>query len=132
MGFYFRKVNTEDIVCVLNAEANPVKEQKHYNGIGPCNGSQSKKTSNKTVLGSYITIIEVGYSAFFVSLNFRLFVGCLTFSCCLRLSFVVSDCRLLSLLSTTSDNISIDTQYFKLYYLCCRKFEHAFGLSIQV
>lgn len=65
MGFYFRKVNTEaTIVCVLNAEANPVKEQKHYNGIGPCNGSQSKKTSNKTVLGSYITIIEVGYSAF--------------------------------------------------------------------
>ena len=114
MGFYFRKVNTEaTIVCVLNAEANPVKEQKHYNGIGPCNGSQSKKTSNKTVLGSYITIIEVGYSAFFVSLNFRLFVGCL-------------------LLSTISDNISIDTQYFKLYYLCCRKFEHAFGLSIQV
>ncbi len=99
MGFYFRKVNTEaTIVCVLNAEANPVKEQKHYNGIGPCNGSQSKKTSNKTVLGSYITIIEVGYSAFFVSLNFRLFVGCLTFSCCLRLSFVVSDCRLLSLI----------------------------------
>lgn len=94
MGFYFRKVNTEaTIVCVLNAEANPVKEQKHYNGIGPCNGSQSKKTSNKTVLGSYITIIEVGYSAFFVSLNFRLFVGCLTFSCCLRLSFVVSYCR---------------------------------------
>ncbi len=30
MGFYFRKVNTEaTIVCVLNAEANPVKEQKH-------------------------------------------------------------------------------------------------------
>lgn len=127
MGFYFRKVNTEaTIVCVLNAEANPVKEQKHYNGIGPCNGSQSKKTSNKTVLGSYITIIEVGYSAFFVSLNFRLFVGCLTF---FLLSQIVVCCLLLS---TTSDNISIDTQYFKLYYLCCRKFEHAFGLSIQV
>lgn len=127
MGFYFRKVNTEaTIVCVLNAEANPVKEQKHYNGIGPCNGSQSKKTSNKTVLGSYITIIEVGYSAFFVSLNFRLFVG---LSNVFLLSQIVVCCLLLS---TISDNISIDTQYFKLYYLCCRKFEHAFGLSIQV
>lgn len=31
MGFYFRKVNTEaTIVCVLNAEANPVKERIYY------------------------------------------------------------------------------------------------------
>lgn len=127
MGFYFRKVNTEaTIVCVLNAEANPVKEQKHYNGIGPCNGSQSKKTSNKTVLGSYITIIEVGYSAFFCVLKFSLVRW---LSNVFLLSQIVVCCLLLS---TISDNISIDTQYFKLYYLCCRKFEHAFGLSIQV
>lgn len=127
MGFYFRKVNTEaTIVCVLNAEANPVKEQKHYNGIGPCNGSQSKKNFKQDCFRVVYHYHRGRIFGLFCVLKFSLVRW---LSNVFLLSQIVVCCLLLS---TTSDNISIDTQYFKLYYLCCRKFEHAFGLSIQV
>lgn len=48
MGFYFRKINTEaTIVCVLNAEANPVKEQKHYNVLGHAMAPSRKKLQTR-------------------------------------------------------------------------------------